>query len=98
MKKRISSILILLAFAFPFSINGQSSIALAIEEETAIEDENASDDIEETSEPESHLKDRKKKKNSKAIHLPTAIIGGGDGKQDFTDVILILDRKAEDKD
>lgn len=95
MKKNFSLILILLAFAFPFYLNGQSFTALAIieeEENTTEEDENISEEIDET---ESHIKSKKKKKNSKAIHLPTAVIGGGDGKQDFTDVVLFLDREKE---
>lgn len=98
MKKNFSLVLILLAFAFPFYLKGQSFTALAIieeEENTIEEDENISEDAEETDETESHVKNKKKKKNSKAIHLPTAVIGGGDGKQDFTDVILILDREKE---
>lgn len=95
MKKRISLILTLLTFAFPFYIHGDSFKALAIEEEeSALEEEDVSTS-ENIDESESHLKDRKKKKNSKSIHLPTTIIGGGNGKQDFTDVILDLDQKTD---
>lgn len=100
MRKRISLILILLAFAFPFFINGKGYTALAVieeaeEENIAEEDESISEEADET---ESHIKNKKKKKNSKAIHLPTAVIGGGNGKQDFTDVVLFLDREAEEKE
>lgn len=86
-------IIILLTFAFLPFISGNVPHALATEE---INDEElVLEDSEESEETESHIKDRKKKKNSKAIHLPTAVIGGGNGKQDFTDIILELDREKK---
>lgn len=91
MKNKIITALAFLALAFPsFYINGASATE---EEESALdnEDENLAEEADET---ESHLKD-KKKKNSKSIKLPTAVIGGGNGKQDFSDVILLLDREVE---